>query len=266
MAHFFRCSVPLSSTILFIVFLLPFCQSKDTPAYSQLNTTMADEFTCPSGGQWYVCPGWLQTTVMPALVLRMPFNVHRYACPSGTGSSKFVGCCAGTADPCSTGCAQGNIRPAAFPPANYGKFPDATCGTNSDFFTCAPGGNDTFWGCCKSAPCSTSPPACPDGSLVPAFLDQPAQINFYAASQTGASSAASSEGGSKSNGAVIGGAVGGAIGGILIIGLIVFFLFRRRRSQQTTRGGVEVASPMMDGPKAFDPHSPNFAAQSRKYP
>ena len=71
--------------------------------------------------------------------------------------------------------------------------------------------------------------------------------------------------GSSSNGAVIGGAVGGAVGAILIIALIVFILWRKRRNAEAARGGdnVEVASPMMSDPKAFDPHSPNMTAQSR---
>ncbi|KAF9699029.1 hypothetical protein EKO04_003147 [Ascochyta lentis] len=196
---------------------------------------MADDFTCPLGGQWYAC----------------------------ASSSRFVGCC--ESDPCSTGCAQGNMRQAGFNVSNYGKFPDASCGLASNFYTCSSG--RTFWGCCKSAPCSDEP-TCPDGALVPAFMERPEQFNFYAASQTGtgtestSSSLSSNNGSSKSNGAVIGGAVGGAIGGVLIIGLIVFFLFRRRRRQQTTsRGTVDVASPMMDG-KGFDHSSSNFVAQS----
>ncbi|KAF2632719.1 hypothetical protein BU25DRAFT_453904 [Macroventuria anomochaeta] len=208
---------------------------------------MADDFTCPSGGKWYACPS--------------------------TSTSKFVGCCASETDPCSTGCALGSIRTVAFNESNYEKFPDASCGVNSNFYTCSPGGQKTFWGCCKSVPCGPNP-ACPDGSLTPAFVDQPAQIAFYIASQTvsGTSStssatssatSSSSERDSKSNGAAIGGAVGGALGGVLIISLIVFFLLRRRRSQQTARGEtVEVVSPMMEGGKAFDPNSPNFAAQS----
>lgn len=193
-------------------------------------------------------------------------DINRYACASG---SKFVGCC--MSDPCSTGCGQGNIRQAGFNASDYGKFPDASCGLASDFYTCSSG--KTFWGCCKSPPCSDDP-TCPDGGLVPAFMERPEQFNFYAASQTvtdatstsgaTASSTASGNGSSKSNGAVIGGAVGGALGGVLIIGLIIFFLFRRRRGQQTARGEtVEVASPMMGG-KAFDSSSTNFVAQSRK--
>lgn len=201
-------------------------------------------------------------------------NARRYACPNTGSSSKFVGCCAG-GDPCSKGCAEGNIRPAAFNASDYGNFPDASCGTNSQFYTCSSGA--TFWGCCKSVPCALDPPACPSGNLAASFMDQPAQFNFYLGSQKGGSASDSSSNsssvsgsttsGGKSKGAVIGGAVGGAVGGLLIIGLIFFFLFRRRRQgQQTARGEtVEVASPMMNGGKAFGPHSPNFAAQSRKF-
>jgi hypothetical protein len=99
-------------------------------------------------------------------------------------------------------------------------------------------------------------------------LDQPAQYNFYLGASTGDSTSSSSEGG-KSNGAVIGGAVGGAIGGLLVIGLIVFFIFRRRRNQKQASRGIETAevvNPYTDGGKTFDHNSPNLAAQSRKYP
>ncbi|KAF1933993.1 uncharacterized protein M421DRAFT_415046 [Didymella exigua CBS 183.55] len=248
MVLFFRSFPSLSPVIIFIVFLLPLCQSENVVALRALHTTMAGEFTCPSGGKWY-------------------------ACPSNTGSSKFVGCCAGDADPCTTGCTQGNIRPVAYPFENYGIFPDASCGINSDFFTCAAAVNKTFWGCCKSNPCSSDPPTCPDGNLTPAFVDQPAQINFYVASQIASgtssissasvSAISSSDGGSKSNGAVIGGAVGGAAGAILIISLIVLLLWRRRRNAKTVHSdNVEVASPTTNNLKAFDPHSPNPPAQS----
>jgi hypothetical protein len=186
-------------------------------------------------------------------------NAHRYACPNDSASSKFVGCCVG-GDPCSKGCADGNLRPAAFNASDYGNFPDASCGTNSNFFTCSSGA--TFWGCCKSVACALDPPACSSGNLTAAFIDQPAQSNFYLGQAGGSSPNAS--GGGKSNGAVIGGAVGGALGGLLIIGLLGFLFWRRRRqNQQTTRvETAEVGKPMMDGRQ--DPHSPNFAAQSRK--
>jgi hypothetical protein len=161
---------------------------------------------------------------------------------------------------------QGNIRQAGFNATEYGKFPDASCGLASNFYTCTAG--QTFWGCCKSVPCSDQP-SCPDGGLVPAFMERPEQLNFYAASSTAtvtgsgpgatSTSTSSTNGGSKSNSAVIGGAVGGALGGALIIGLIIFFLYRRKRSKQTTPyDSKDVASPMMGG-KGFDPQ---FAAQS----
>lgn len=192
-------------------------------------------------------------------VTSSPTNAHRYACPNDSASSKFVGCCVG-GDPCSKGCADGNLRPAAFNASDYGNFPDASCGTNSQFFTCSSGA--TFWGCCKSVACASDPPACSSGNITAAFIDQPAQSNFYLGQAGGLSSSASGSG--KSNGAVIGGAVGGALGGLLIIGLLGYFFWRRRRqNQQTTRvETAEVGKPMMDG--AQDPHSPNFAAQSRK--
>lgn len=193
-------------------------------------------------------------------------DAGRYACPNTGSSSKFVGCCAG-GDPCSKGCAEGNIRPVAFNASDYGNYPDASCGTNSQFYTCS--GGATFWGCCKSVACASNPPACPSGNLAAAFMDQPAQFNFYLG-QTGDSSSDSNSTASsgKSNSAVIGGAVGGALGGVLIIGLIVFLLFRRRKQrQQTARDEtVEITNPMMHGGKAFDRNSPNFTAQSRRWP
>ncbi|KAF1999701.1 hypothetical protein P154DRAFT_576620 [Amniculicola lignicola CBS 123094] len=103
--------------------------------------------TCPSGGTWY-------------------------SCASG---SHFVGCC--VIDPCSNGCSQGNIRTVSFDGAYYGTFPDASCGSGSDFYTCASEGK-TFWGCCKSNPCSQGL-QCPNGDLVPAFIDRPEQLSAY---------------------------------------------------------------------------------------
>lgn len=191
-------------------------------------------------------------------------NAYRYACPSG---SKFIGCC--TSDPCSNGCAQGNVRQAGFNASNYGTFPDGSCGLASNFYTCSAG--RTFWGCCKTPPC-TAEPTCADDGLVPAFMERPEQFSFYVASQTvtgtaatSTSSSSGSDSGSSSNAAVIGGAVGGVLGGLLIIGLLVFFLWRRKKRQHATHGEtVEVASPMM-GDKASNPASPHVGGQSRMY-
>ncbi|KAF1913918.1 hypothetical protein BDU57DRAFT_558850 [Ampelomyces quisqualis] len=173
-------------------------------------------FTCPAGGEWYAC---------------------------GASTSKFVGCC--TSDPCSNGCVQGNIRQGAFDVAGHGKFPDASCGSSSNFFTCA--ADTTFWGCCKSDPCTNTPAAtCKEGDLVPAFMERPEQFNAYAPSSSpGASS--SSDGGS-SNSAVIGGAVGGGLGGAIIIGVLIFFFCRRRRRNPQVvhpEVGATASTPMM---------------------
>lgn len=69
-------------------------------------------------------------------------DFRRYAC-AAPGQSNFVGCC--TSDPCgSSGCVQGNVRPGGFNETIFNKFPDASCGTASDFYSC--GFGTTFWG------------------------------------------------------------------------------------------------------------------------
>ena len=212
--------------------------------------------------------------------LRVPSNICRYSCPL-TSKSKFVGCCQTEADPCSTGCAAGALQPATYNGTYHEKFPDASCADPALFYTCGlnADGSNTFWGCCKSNPCANGA-VCPSGSLDGAYIGKPEQVAFYVSSElvssalTSATSTASptsapnSDDGGSSNGAVIGGAVGGAVGALRIFGLVVFFLWHRRRNAKAARGGdnVEVASPMMSDPKAFDPHSPNMAARSRKHP
>ncbi|KAF2823582.1 hypothetical protein CC86DRAFT_409486 [Ophiobolus disseminans] len=187
---------------------------------------MATEFgfMCPAGGQWYAC--------------------------GATGQSKFVGCC--TADPCSTGCAQGNIKPGGFNATMHGKFPDASCGTASNFFSC--GFSGTFWGCCKSDACKSTPGAtCKEGDLVPAFMERPEQLNAYAPSSVPKSDSKSS------NGAVIGGAVGGGVVAAIIIGVLIFFFLRRRRQNQQQTGpesGANAMTPMMKGTE--DRHSAQY--------
>ncbi|KAH7078900.1 hypothetical protein BKA63DRAFT_253739 [Paraphoma chrysanthemicola] len=170
---------------------------------------MATNFglNCPSGGKWYAC---------------------------GSGTSRFVGCCA--SDPCSTGCAQGNIRPAAFNATAYGTFPDASCGSASDFFSCTAG--STFWGCCKQNACAATPAAtCPQGDLVPAFMERPEQFNAYAPS---------SESKKSNSGAVIGGAVGGGVAAAIIIGILIFFFCRKKkRNQHNIEQGATASTPMM---------------------
>ncbi|KAH7381691.1 hypothetical protein BKA66DRAFT_122148 [Pyrenochaeta sp. MPI-SDFR-AT-0127] len=171
------------------------------------------DFHCPAGGKWYGC----------------------------AAGSRFVGCC--TSDPCTNGCVQGNIRPGGYNISHHGEWPDASCGSASNFFTCSAG--DSFWGCCKSNPCAATPPAtCAQGDLVPAFLERPEQFNAYAS----ASPSSTPQPSSKSNtGAIAGGVVGGVVG-LAIIGAIIFFVLRKqRRNPQPNNNDMGAAAmvPMM---------------------
>lgn len=107
--------------------------------------------TCPAGSSWYAC------------------------------GDIFLGCCGSYA--CSTkGCAQGDLQPVAYDTTQHGKFPDASCGAGSNFYTCNAG--PTFWGCCKSNPCGTG--ICPENDLTGALVGSPVQSAYYLAGDTSA--------------------------------------------------------------------------------
>jgi len=188
------------------------------------------------------------------LVKTVILTGYRYACATG---SNFVGCC--TEDPCTNGCVQGNIRSGGFNGSHHGEFPDASCGSASDFYTCIAG--DTFWGCCKSNPCAATPPAtCPPGDLVPSFMERPEQFNAY----TSASATPTPSSGSNT-GAIVGGVVGG-VAGLAIIGVIIFFLLRRKRRNQKPAGddaGTAAMVPMMNEKYNKNDTAP-YSGQSRR--
>lgn len=100
---------------------------------------------CPSGGEWYGC---------------------------STGTF-FTGCCA--VNPCSVTCAQQHLYPVHFDRALWGNLPDLSCRSDAKFFTCSQ--EPSFIGCCKSNPCTTG--VCPDGDLMPAFMDRPDLIDIF---------------------------------------------------------------------------------------
>ncbi|EUC47750.1 hypothetical protein COCMIDRAFT_3375 [Bipolaris oryzae ATCC 44560] len=177
------------------------------------------DFHCPLGGKWY-------------------------ACASG---SNFVGCC--TSDPCANGCVQGNIRPGGYNISHHGEWPDASCGSASDFFTCNAG--DTFWGCCKTNPCAATPPAtCAQGDLVPAFMERPEQFNTYVSQDKQENP---SDSGKTNTGAIVGGVVGGVVV-LAIIGVIIFIVLRKRKNKKTTEGDMGAATmmPMMNNNEKND--------------
>jgi hypothetical protein len=96
-----------------------------------------------------------------------------YACNSG---SRFVGCC--KLDPCRYGCDRDYVGAARFQKGIDGQVPDATCHEGSFYMCSNPSPSiASYWGCCKSNPCSTS--GCPVEDVGQAYLDGPEQQSFY---------------------------------------------------------------------------------------
>lgn len=94
------------------------CLLTSTLSSSEIVIIMALKFSCPDGGDFYVC----------------------------SEGGHFVGCC--VSDPCgTTGCSAGNLRPAHFPTEQYVKFPDQQC-DDGRFYTC---GTSGFMGCCRGS-------------------------------------------------------------------------------------------------------------------
>ncbi|KAF2477320.1 uncharacterized protein BDR25DRAFT_339263 [Lindgomyces ingoldianus] len=192
---------------------------------------------------------------MPSHLKRQNFGP---SCSAGNWysceNSKFVGCC--ESNPCTNGCPQDNIRPAGFDSTYKGKFPDASCGVDSNFYTCDYPNGGTFWGCCKSDPCQQE--QCPTGDLVPAFLDRPEQSAAY--SPTGVPSATFLASRSASSSIaltttistitpvaleanaqpekkglpipLIAGSAGGGAVALIIIGLLIYYILHARKSRK----------------------------------
>lgn len=207
-------------------------------------------------------------------------------CETGT---KFVGCC--MADPCTNGCHGDSLRPAGRSTALDSQSPGGSCGGQTPFWTCeqAP----TFWydhparlastfffnitliflanssrGCCNEDPCMNNS-TCPEGKLEPTYWDRPDQYEYFkdlnvllsstAPRSTSSTSPSSGTGagGSSNRSAVIGGAVGGTLGFLILVGMVVFLLWRRKRaarardpsvsSMEENKPAGELASPISSG-------------------
>ncbi|KAK8220919.1 hypothetical protein IWZ01DRAFT_22980 [Phyllosticta capitalensis] len=169
-------------------------------------------FACPDGGEWYSC---------------------------GNGT-RFVGCC--TKDPCNdVGCGDGTLKKATFDTSRYGEFADAEC-SSGEFYTCT-GTTPAFWGCCKTKACNGT--GCPQDQLAAAYLgSNAAEVSAYSptggpsttsTSTPSASTSASSSDDNHGTGTIIGAAVGGAIAGALILGTLIFFCLRHRRSKMRAK-------------------------------
>ncbi|KAK6533163.1 hypothetical protein TWF281_007316 [Arthrobotrys megalospora] len=183
------------------------------PRQEESNVTRGD---CPNGGQWYSC---------------------------GAQADGFVGCC--TSNPCtSVGCTAGNIRAAGLGNIDYNTTPDQSCLAGGLFYTCV--GPPSFWGCCKSNPCSRTTVECPQTDVAPVSLIQNADNPFKSAPAATTSAAAGGLGGSSTpTGAIVGGVVGGVLG-LALIGVLFFWVRRKRQAE----GKEPPTAPM-----AFNPHS-----------
>ncbi|KAF3078505.1 hypothetical protein TWF569_001018 [Orbilia oligospora] len=173
---------------------------------------------CPNGGQWYACD--VKT------------------------SSGFVGCC--TVNACtSVGCAAGNLRSATLGSIPQGSTSDQACPFGGLFYTCvSPPAGANFWGCCRSAPCDTG---CPTENLTSAALAQTANNPF--APSTSSSPGGSDPDSDSDDGTPVGAIVGGVVGGVLglaLVGVLIWWLLRKKRAEKKDAPAV---------PMAFNPHS-----------
>jgi hypothetical protein len=156
---------------------------------------------------------------------------------------------------------QGNIRAGGYNISHHGEWPDASCGSASDFYTC--NAEATFWGCCKSNPCAATPPStCAQGDLVPAFMERPEQFNTYTLADK---TEDPSKSGKSNTGAIVGGVVGGVVV-LAIIGIIIFIVLRRRKNSKQAGGDMGAATmmPMMNNEKSDDKGATgHYGGQSR---
>lgn len=188
---------------------------------------------CPSGGTFYVCQG---------------------------NTTQFLGCC--TTDPCASGqgvCPQSSLRTTSFNSDDYDSFPPQACAsaTQGLWYTCSKI-TTPFMGCCTSNPCQND--GCDAADLRAARVSDDAAdaavfLTTDAAPTTSSSSSSSSTsvvasstsvasnssstpstpvsdggGGNSSSGLSTGAIVGLAIGaalGALILGILLFCLYKR---------------------------------------
>ncbi|KAJ0418636.1 hypothetical protein BJY00DRAFT_287482 [Aspergillus carlsbadensis] len=169
-------------------------------------------FTCPSGGTWYVCP-------------EAPF---------------FVGCC--SSDPCTNVDANStspcpDVYAAAFDSAVYDSILPNSCigSNNSDWYTC----NFTdppFVGCCASAACSTTD-GCPADDVLPAAWSSSSRGQFEVFKDAGDDEG--SDGGGGLSGGAIAGIVVGGVAALVIVAALVWFFMRRRNKNGGGHGPTQ---------------------------
>lgn len=202
---------------------------------------------CPRGGDFYVCQG---------------------------NTTEFLGCC--TKDPCADGsgnCPTTSIRYTSYNADQYDDIPPEACASSGDWYTCS-FITTAFMGCCLENPCQND--GCTQGNLTAARLsdnaDQAAPFLASTAATTASSSpsssttttttssspsssSSSSSGTSKlSTGAIVGIAIGVSLGA-LIVGILLFFFYKRHERRRAWRKD-ELRQAIPHGPN--DMHMPPF--------
>jgi hypothetical protein len=208
--------------------------------------------------------------------------------------SFFAGCC--TTNPCEITCPQGNLYPTSFDAASYGKFPDATCGLGSNFYTCT-GTTVPFMGCCKAVACADLG-GCDRSNLTGAYLGTDDLRSAYGAvgalsssisarptittsamssttmiSNTATSAAAVISVPKKEPvAAIAGGAAGGALALAAVIGLLIYYFCHAKKSRKGHDDSVsERQSDVPDmvaaqaGLEGSKPHDGKWPVQFKSY-
>lgn len=87
-----------------------------------------------------------------------------------------VGCC--SVNPYAEICPTHALHPLTFDPTTMGSSPDLICAVEGGTM-CTCSSNKTFFGCCKSNPCSNGTGVCPIGDLLPSKADRPKKISTF---------------------------------------------------------------------------------------
>lgn len=160
-----------------------------------------------------------------------------YVCQGNT--TQFVGCC--TIDPCADGsgnCPSDNLGYTSFDADSYDDILPQTCVSTGLWYTCkfTP---IAFMGCCLTNPCASD--GCSGSNITAAMLSTNTTNAAPFMTSTTNSSSSTSDGEndpSVSTGGIVGIAIGSAVGA-LILGIILFTLYNRRRRSQ-----VQQTEPM----------------------
>lgn len=179
---------------------------------------------CPKGGTFYVCQG---------------------------NTTQFLGCC--TKDPCADGsgdCPQDSLRYTSYNADEYSSIPPEDCSSSGLWYTCSEI-TTAFMGCCLDNPCQND--GCTQGNLTAARLSD--NTTDAAAFETLAASLTDTNGkgtGTLSTGATVGIAIGAAVVA-LIVGIALFFLYKRRERNKSQNERASTQYPPDGTPGVYMP-------------